>query len=362
MRKSIYMIVAAALLAASCENTVETVWSTDNRATLVVNAQMRQDRHNHRIFVNNSGGSSSKEVRNATVTCRINGGEPIVALPVTKEKELYNGEIVKEYYGYGFDADLAPGDELSIDVKWSGLEASAKAVVPESAATITALDTMKVVLDGENNEYGGNSRTTRQYGITVRDKEGEKNYYMLSAEDIYYRIDASGSKVASLSTVCHIDTDYDRMLHPMENNILDGIIGESNDYEVFNDEMFADASYTLKIYDSYYGFYNDAFTQFFEQFEEGDSYGLERIFKIYTISFEEFLYLKAIGAAGNDLEFMTEPVIYPENVTGGLGFVTVATPATWTIAFPVQPFTGEPPYNAYRYRDPIPENLDDYYY
>ena len=51
---------------------------------------------------------------------------------------------------------------------------------------------------------------------------------------------------------------------------------------------------------------------------------------------------------------MPEPVIYPQNVRGGLGFVTVVTPEIRRIQFPVQTYTGEPPFDAYRYVDPMP--------
>ena len=356
------MIIAAALLTVSCENTVEKIWSDQNKAMLVVNAQLLQDMGSHRVFVNCSEGSDTREVRDAAVTCSINGGAAISAQPLTSEIELYDGSFAEEYHGYGFDATLNPGDEVAIDVRWNGLSASSKVKVPESAAKITAMDTMRVVLSGENVNTGGNRRTTRQYNITVKDKAGEPNYYMLRAEDIYYQIDASGRKVASLSINGAFDADYDRLLHPIENSVIDEIIGDDNHYELFTDEMFADASCTLKIYDSYYGVYLEDYMQFFARFREGDSYAMDRIFKVYTVTFDEFIYLKAIGSAGNYVEFMTEPVIFPENVTGGLGFVTVATPATWTISFPPEPYTGEPPINAYRYTDPIAERPDDYYY
>lgn len=362
MARKIYTILAAVLLAVSCENTVEKIWSDQNEAMLVVNAQMFQDQHNHRVFVNCSEGGSTSQIRDAAVTCSINGGAAITALPVIREKELYYGEIAEEFYGYSFDADLNPGDEIAIAVRWKDLSASAKVKVPESAATITAIDTMKVVLAEENSYTGGNSRTTRQYNITVKDKAGEKNYYMLRAEEIFYRFDASGQMVASVSCKGDFDADYDRILHPLESSIVEDYLGSDNRYQLFNDEMFADASCTLKIMDAYYYAYLDDAFQFFEQFEEGDSYAMDRIFKIYTLTFDEYLYLKALGSNDLDLEFMTEPVIYPENVTGGLGFVTVLTPSSWTISFPMEPYTGEPPINAYRYRDPIPNRPDDYYY
>ena len=357
------MILAAALLATSCENTADIVWSDENVAILVVNAQIKQDQKRHFVKVECSEGGNCSQVEDATITCRINGGETISASRRVEEHELYNGEVIEEFLGYSFDADLAAGDEISIQVSWKTLTASATVKVPGSAAKITALDTMRVVL-AESGPYGGDTRTTRQYIITVKDKEGEKNYYMLNVRDVYYKLDAAGNRIASLDTRGYFDAKYDRMLHPLENELLDDVIGigDDNDYEIFNDEMFADASCTLKVYDSYYGVYMDDFAKFFEQFEVGDRYCMDRLVKIYTIPFEEYLYLKAIGGAYSDLEFLTEPIIYPENVSGGLGFVTAITPEVWTIEFPAQTYTGEPPFDAYQYKDPMPEEPDYYYY
>ena len=355
------MILAAAALAASCENTADIVWSDTNEAVLVVNAQIKQDQKLHFVMVDCSEGGSCNRLEDAQVSCRINAGEAIAALPVIKERVLYNGDIGKEFLGYGFKADLAPGDEIEIRAGWKTLSASAAVKVPQSVARITALDTMRVVL-AEEGTGGGNTRTTRQYNITVKDKAGEKNFYMLAVQDVYYRLDASGRRIDSLETRGYFDAKYDRMLHPLENELLDGIISDDNAYEIFNDEMFSDASYTLKVYDSYYGVYMGDFVKFFEQFEEGDKYCMDRLVKIYTIPFEEYLYLKAIGGAYADLEFLTEPIIYPGNVSGGLGFATAMTPEVWTIEFPAQTFTGEPPFNAYRYFDPVPERPDDFYY
>ena len=348
-------------MAVSCENTADIVWSDANEAILVVNAQIKQDQKQHLVLVECSEGGGCKRLEDARVSCRINAGEAFDTQPVVKERVLYNGEIGKEFLGYGFDADLAAGDEIAISASWKTLTASATVKVPQSVAKITALDTMRVVL-AEEGTYGGDTRTTRQYNITVKDKAGEKNFYMLAVQDVYYRLDAAGRRIDSLATRGYFDAKYDRMLHPLENELLDGIIGDDNDYELFNDEMFADASYTIKVYDSYYGVYLDDFASFFEQFEEGDQYCLDRLVKIYTIPFEEYLYLKAIGSAYADLEFLTEPIIYPENVSGGLGFAAAITPDIWTIEFPAQTYTGEPPFNAYRYMDPMPEIPDDFYY
>lgn len=352
MRKRFYIILAAALLTAACENDVETIWSDSNEAMLVVNAQLQQDDPAHRIYVNCSEGSRSEMVSDAVVTCSINGGAAINALPATAEYEMYDGSYATEHKGYSFAARLEAGDRLDIQVRWKSLSASASFTVPESAAKITAVDTARVELAEEGN-YGGNTHITRQYLITVKDKPGEKNFYMLRFQDVYYKLDETGARVDSLVCQGSFDASDDKILHPVQNSIIDELFGNYNNYEIFNDEMFADASFTFKVYDSYYAMYFVDWMNFWNKFLEGEHYSMDRRIKVYTITFDEYIYLNAIGSAGNDLEFMTEPVIYPENVTGGLGFVSAATPAVWTISFPPQVYDGESPINAYRYIDPM---------
>lgn len=359
------MILAAASMAVACENDVDTIWSASNEAILVVNAQLQQDDPSHRIYVNCSEGSRSQMVTDAEVTCSINGGADIDALPTTYGYELFDGSTSYEHKGYGFEAGLATGDRLDIKVRWKDLSgkdlsASASFTVPESAARITAIDTARVELAEEGN-WGGDTHITRQYLITVKDKPGEKNYYMLRFQDVYYKLDESGARVDSLICKGSFDSSDDKILHPVQNSILDDIFGNYNDYEIFNDEMFADAEYALKVYDSYYALFFEDWMKFWYKFLEGDRYCMDRRIKVYTITFDEYLYLNAIGSAGNDLEFMTEPVIYPENVTGGLGFISIATPTVRTINFPPQIYDGDAPINAYRYVDPVyyPEDLPE---
>ena len=59
---------------------------------------------------------------------------------------------------------------------------------------------------------------------------------------------------------------------------------------------------------------------------------MDRVYKVYSIDFDEYMYLQAMSARSNDIGFMTEPVVFPENVVGGHGFVTAMTPVTWTIS------------------------------
>ena len=357
MKRYIFTILTAAFLAVSCENTVEEIWSNDNEAILVLNAQLWQDRTLHRIFVHCSEGSHSNEVKDADVTLTVNGGAPQKALPWNYTEEGFNGYMIEEFRGYNVDADLAPGDKVEVRASWHGLSASASIEVPEVCGTISKVDTAYIVVPGGGSD--GRDWHSRQYAITVKDKAGEKNYYMLSFEDIFYRINPYGVKVDSFASEGSFDSTADPLLHPAESSLLEDYLGDDNRYETFTDDSFADASCTLKVMDTAYASYFGDWSRFWDTFQEGDFYSLDRVIKVYTLTFDEYIYLKSILAANNDIEFMTEPVIYAGNVSGGLGFVTAITPSAYTIQFPPEPYTGEPPYFAYKYRDPVP---DDYYY
>jgi hypothetical protein len=353
MKRYILMIIAAALLATSCENSVETIWSDQNEAMLVLNAQLMQDNPSHRVFVHCSEGGQNNEVTDAEVFYSVNGGPEKKVTPVTSWEEWYDGSLHEISDGYRFDEIFAAGDRVRLRASWHGLTATGEFAFPESAAKITAVDTARIVLG--NNEGYYETHITRQYRITVKDAPKEKNYYMLRFQDVYYRLNPEGEKIASVTIDGSFDATDDHVLHPVENSMMEDLIGRDNYYETFTDEMFADGDYTIKVTDRSWAVYGSAWTEFWYQFEEGDSYCMDRRIKVYTLTFDEYIYLRAIDAAGNDLGFMTEPVIFPGNVSGGLGFVAGVTPEVWTLEFPAEPYTGEVPYNAYRYTDPIPE-------
>lgn len=353
MKRYIIIVLAAALLAVSCENTVETIWSDQNEAMLVLNAQLIQDSPVHLVYVHCSEGSQNNEVLDAEVFYSKNGGAEKPVAPISHWEEWYDGSLHEENDGYGFEETFAAGDRVTLKARWHGLTATGEITFPESAAKITAVDTAKIVFTNDDGYY--QTHTTRQYRITVKDKPDENNYYMLRFEDVYYRLNPAGEKIASIAIDGSFDATDDHVLHPVENSMMEDLIGRDNYYETFTDEMFADGDYTIKVTDRSWVSYGSAWHEFWYQFEEGDSYSMDRRIKVYTLTFDEYIYLRAIDAAGNDLGFMTEPVIFPGNVSGGLGFVTGVTPEIWTLEFPAEPFTGEAPINAYRYVDPQPE-------
>ena len=341
------MIMAAAVAAVSCERTVEEIWSNDNEAMLVLNAQFRQDAKRHRVFLHCSSGGSSDVVKDAEVTVSVNGATPVNGVPLAYTEDIYGGYTVDYFDGYEVAVDLAPGDKIDVRAKWQTLTASASIEVPAASGVISAVDTGMIFIPAGGED--GHDYRSRQYNIAVQDRAGEKNYYLLVMEDTFYRISPEGKKLSAITVKGSFDSSSDPLLHPMETSLLEELIGDDNRYNIFTDESFDGTFCTLKVMDNVFGYYDETWVEFWDPFQEGDSYSLDRAIKVYTLPFEEYIYLKSIMAANSDLEFMTEPVIYAENVTGGLGFVTAITPSVYTISFPAEPYLGEIPYNAYRY-------------
>lgn len=340
------MIMAAAFVSVSCENIVEEIWSSDNEAILVLNAQLKQDDTSHRIFVNCSSGGRSEVVKDAEVSVSVNGAAPVAGVPLAYTRD-YNGYTFEFFDGYEVTMALSPGDKVDVKAMWNSLSASASIDVPEACGLISAVDTAMIIVPAAGED--GHDYRSRQYNIAVQDRSGEKNYYMLSFQETFYRISPTGEILAQMTNEGAFDSSADHLLHPVESSILDDILGDDNRYNIFTDESFDGASWTLKVTDATYGLYDENWVMFWDDFQAGDYYSMDRVIKVYTLTFEEYVYLKSIMAANNDLGFMTEPVIYAENVDGGLGFVTAMTPSAYTIKFPAEPYAGEIPINAYRY-------------
>lgn len=305
-------LVAALIATASCTNDVEIIWSDENAPMLLLNAQLRQDYTRHTLYVYCSEKSNCEPVDDAAVTATLNSKSFIL--------ERHEGGK------YVFDAELKPGDVLEFKASWKGLNASASAVVPAAAGEITQVTVTEVTI-----EDGETSWQRVQEGITFKDRPGVQDYYMLAIEDVYNRLDGDGNVVESLPVRVSIDAGNDKVLNPMGAEMTE-FLGYDNDYNIFTDEMFADASYTFKVYTSDWAVYSPDWSEFMNRFNEGDPYSVDRVYKIYSIDFDEYVYLNSISANGNDLGFMTEPVVFTENVRGGLGFVTVVSPVTYTLS------------------------------
>lgn len=292
----------------SCTNEVETIWSDDNAPILVLNAQIHQEDAHHTLFVYCSEKSHCDPLGGATVICSVN------SKPVAVEEQ--------DKGAYVFASKLAAGDIIDFKVTWKTLSATARAEVPEPVGEITGVTVTDVTIENDETSW-----QRRLESVAFKDRPDANDYYMLSIEDVYNRLDDDGNIIESISTRVSIDASDDKVLNPMGAEMTE-FLDYDNDFNIFTDEMFADASYTFKLYPNEWAVYSAEWVDFMGRFSDGDKYTIDRVYKVYSLTFDEFLYLKAITAQYNNIELMTEPVIFPENVTGGLGFVAAMSPVS----------------------------------
>ncbi len=326
--------MAALTLCSACRGLVEEIDITENEEMLVIAAQLLQDKETHDVYIFSSRGSKCEREYDAKVTCSVNGGpESELKDIVTEDVDVW-GDPVQRHSGFSFDYKLAPGDKVTITASKSLCNASATLTVPGSDCTSCTLDTLSLT------EYSdGYAYINHYYDITMRDKsDGEVHYYLLQMEDVLFRVTPSGQDVDSVFVTHFFDSSKEPLLHPSSLSVMGEVGIENNVYNQFTSSSFKGGSYTFRVADVSLA---HTFEEFTETFDEGDAFRLERRAKVYTTTYDEYVYLNNISNESHSIlaEF-TEVVVFPSNVKGGLGFVAAATPAVGAIRYPTVVFTG----------------------
>lgn len=160
-----------------------------------------------------------------------------------------------------------------------------------------------------------------RYKITIHDRPNEKNYYRLIIEENTYRISSeTGIKYGPFSSYPEIINQEDIVLTDGHLTTADddkfGILDWTirNLSNVFTDGRFENGSYTLKIYTS---------VPYISESNRKDHFYLDVTVRLLSISQPYYRYLRAMNCLNSEdyNETFMEPVIVPQNVSGGLGFV-----------------------------------------
>lgn len=346
--------MTALLAAASCTNT-DYIDVDEVDPILVINAQINTANATHTILLSSSSLSQLKEVNGADVSISVNGGAPIKATEDNSEEEEY-GYGLKNGTKYNFDYSFAPGDNVRVDVH-SGSAASAHATVTVPKEPIikkveifhevphTSSNSMfdfgadyydSYPVD-ENNPYPYNS--WHELRVTLQDIPSEDSYYRL---DVFIEHTIKNKKEVEKGTSgIWMDTSSEPVLTSATSStggILDALAEESNNYNAFSDNVFKDKEYTLKLffqesqvsYTRHYYTYYDTNWNYDETtgkytpdpLPKGVTFNSEMVVRLYSISHDQYIYLKAIGLQDMAL-FFSEPVSIPSNVSGGMGFVNI---------------------------------------
>lgn len=341
---SIILYLIIYILFSSCENEISYT-SKHHEPQLVMNALLDAGESENFVYLSLSGMSNIGHVKQATVSLYINDKhaetpeelpplKPLGSLDQDPDNPLnFLPEIAKRKE-YRILTVLHPGDKvrLEADAENGKYHASAEVTVPYPVNDIQA-DTSTV----EVKEYNW-WKIYRQFKVNLQDRPGEKNHYRL---DIRHEITAHGIMFGGKDTII-TTREYD--VNSREDIVLtDGNPQNGNDdendlfgtyiankYNVFNDSRFSNASHTLKVYTKLY----DSFSSMY--IEKLLSLQRTVTIRLLSITEMEYRYFKALNTleSENYEEVLMEPIVIPNNIEGGIGFVGVSSEVRLTMQLP----------------------------
>ena len=346
MKRALY--IGIAILAAAC--TSSEYLDVDNLdPVLVINAQMTESEDVHTIYLSTSTRSRVSPVPDASVTVTINSGSPVVATWEAPE----DGQEEFSSSHYIFTNKLNPGDVVEVKATSGTLTAKATVSVPAEPNLISAEinhdvkhanATDSVFGDGsyehywpyaEPNPYDGNA--WHEVKIKLADNPGSDDYFRIRVYLETTLVTDEGTETNS--GYLSLDTSSEPALstaNSSDGGLLDAIVEDTNSYCVFNDNLFKDKEYTLKLYFQEYqvmysrkyhdmegGYYDEETYLWVEPpLPDGWTYKTNILVRLYSISHDQYIYLKALDLSDLGMLF-SEPVSIPSNVDGGMGFVNV---------------------------------------
>ena len=349
--KKIYLLCAL-LLAASCTSRLD-LRSGEPESLLVLNARLRTDESWHRVevYMSKLRETSCEYVDDAEVDVYINGRLSCQAQTYTYE--TFPARPANDYHqmfkygfqaGYYFNAELGEGDEIRIVATRGELQASAQVTVPR-AVELLAVDTVTV----KQNPYFDGSDAL-ECTLKLKDVPGEDNWMRLLLD---YHMEEVSHHDSAPDTLRMITTMYNLPMYFDDDPNLRGEFHSSreqsalnetalnlplvtNKYCIFTDDGFKDTEYRARVYLRSNSFYDPL------PLPDFDMSFISRVsFRLLTFNRDEYLFYQAYTnaktngtlSAGTTSQILFEPVTFPSNVEGGLGFVCVEAASSISLDF-----------------------------
>ena len=322
-------------------------------SVLVINAQMTTAEDVHTIHLSISTRSSVLEVKGASVKVSINDG------PFIDAEEL--DEQLGSSRKYVFYEILKAGYKVEIKAQKDNLSATASFTIPDSPTIVDHELTCNVPYSSSDSFLDFGDVPTPAYKdenapydmsawhllkVRIKDIPSHKSYYRIKIgiEDCYEK----DGEMTIYKNAIWVDSSSEPALTAGISSSADLVsaLENSNNYNIFTDDLFTDNEYSLKFYISESNLYfsrqyND--TEY--KINEDGSYevitkdvGEHTLYLtaiLHSISQGEYIYLKALGQ--NDLGFLfSEPVSIPSNVEGGLGYADASS--SMEIKIPLETF------------------------
>lgn len=320
---------------------------------IVLNALLSTDEPEHIVHLAvSSPESGNRPLTDAQVLCTVGDG------PAVRATEISSTSSLQKSAQYSFEAQIRPGDRVRIEVAGAGLRAVAQTVAPQAPLPATA-DTL--TRDGR-----------MHFTLHVQGRPDRADYWQLRlAFREQYRIDHywrdrnpyPEDEHFEFTPGMYINTsesesEQELPLDPGEDPILnDGYTPQAvidryyntnagflfefspvNKTRIFTDHRFAgdgaDVQFSTDatpLLNSEYGQARDWMIRY--------HYHCTRTLTVRLLALDEaaYAYLDAINREKSRNRFnylLVEPVIFPTNVEGGLGFLSVASATPLELALP----------------------------
>ncbi len=359
--KRLICIISVTILTVACTKDIDFNLK-DLKPQLIVNSQMTVGDTLHLVYMAVSKTDRIEKIKSGSVKCYVNGN--LVAdgqldnrdddLFIKEDLHLY-GRYYSDFYNdemytaglnaasknnqtrYSFKADFKPGDVVRIEAEAEAggetYKAYSEVVVPK-APEFSITDTLR-----QKDQYGSSIYRIRVKG---RDITGEDNFYRILTgrstidRKIRYASEEEDAKTWEETkdySFIRLDKGNDPILNdgaPAEELDLAG--ASENTFRVFSDKQFSDGTFNIgfsvnanEIISGLHGVLN------YDRMESETTFSVT----IRGISKDEYYYLKALSIydyLGGDTT-LTEPVSFPDNVTGGVGLVSISSESVASIKF-----------------------------
>lgn len=331
------------LIVGACTNVID--YDISGRPMVpVINALWSTAESNHIVYIAGSEAYTVSTIRDtAVVECYVNG-----VLACTSDSLWFEASSGVCFQGHRFKADLQPKDSILLDITLGGKHITAAAVVPEKAEM--QVDTTTVSIDPSYMFF-------RKYDIdcTIRDFPGRPSYYRLYSPSVMVegwqqrqsivvaRHEWSGALIIDDKDPIFKNVSYS-FPEELTRDITFVHSGLSNNTHIFSDDEFQDGLYCFHFnmyqgdftlfYDDDYNINNDPeFDPIIDIQEEIDWFKFRVKLMVGSLSEEEYLYLLAYNAAwASYMDPLSEPVVLPSNINGGIGFFAVENTTEYSVS------------------------------
>ncbi len=366
MKNFIYIFILAAL-AASCTNTIELDIKLPEKR-LILNSFLRTDNDLQVIYLSERTDRRGQDamdgienVYGAEVKCFVNGELVAVAEELIKNQQYAKTKTspADPYTGpfgvchYWFRASFKPGDKVRIEAQKDDRKVYAEIVVPEPPEL--EFVEMKQYTD-KVSEW--TSYEMLDIDFKIKDIAGKDTYYRIGnasrhMDILFHFHDKEGNKtgedmVSEYEDAPELSIENDPILNdgymPGTSDDIFSELNPANTFRVFTDNQFKDKSAKVGLTLDITVDKSRIFSQSEYTSKEADVKPTLKI-NVETLDFMTYNYYKALNAGaafGYDISFLMEPIIFPSNVVGGLGFVGISTTTTLEVTLPPLSFEWDP--------------------